>query len=107
MFAISKFPLKNLSRTIKKENFNFLKNKTNKNFTIYNKYVNNSNTNLEKGLNETLNQNLNQNEQKIILDPNTKISVQYSKTTSDLVDEINGPHIQHKNFDKLYTFFNP
>jgi len=95
MIAISNFRLKNLLRTIKKENLNFPK--IYKNFTIYQKYVNNnSNSN-------TLSQSPDQNEQKIILDPNSKFSVEFSKTKSDLVEEINGPHIQHKNYDKLYS----
>jgi hypothetical protein len=98
MISISNFHLKNLLQTSKTKNINLLKSKFFKNFTIYQKYVNN-NSMVEKEVKESPIQN----EQKVILNPNSKFSIEFSKTIFDLKDEINGTHIQHKDYNKLYT----
>lgn len=116
MISISNFHLRNLLKKSKSKNLNpHLKNF--KNFSLYQKYINNDHidtpvqkesTPIQKQ-NEISNTNsglISKSETKdelIIEDVNQKLSVEFSKNLSALKDQLYGPHIQHKNFEMIYT----
>jgi len=73
-----------------------------KNFTMYQKYINKSNQlgeNILKKIDDK-NQTFEGNVEENLMD---KFSVEFSKTVSELKEELHGPHIQHKNFNKIYS----
>ena len=96
-FHLKKLFQKNIARKLRQLTIQ-------KNFTIYQKYVYKSNQLGENILKKFDDKNNNETfQENAVNNVMGKFSVEFSKTVSELKEELYGPHIQHKNLNKIYS----